>query len=263
MEHVLTHTIQGQLPFTALCPPIILASWNLGSIFCCPQTSIWLFHQFSFHLSNPFICGLLVGRGFCISPLLLLLLLWLLWLSVWKKNKWSFNLPWLAGWCPWGWRCPLLWMCSWEENAWDECSPLWKWACAEGPCSNDACLLDSVKSERKLRFVLFHSSRCVGLLDWFMVFNATFNNMSVTCVYRGGHYYWWRRLEYPEKTTDLSQVTDKLYHIMLYRVHLPINGVRNHNIRGDRHLLHRYVLIQQVYDHDHDGSVPDGNQYHE
>ena len=34
-------------------------------------------------------------------------------------------------------------------------------------------------------------------------------------LYRGGQFYWWKKLEYPKKTTDLSQVTDEVYHIML------------------------------------------------
>ena len=34
--------------------------------------------------------------------------------------------------------------------------------------------------------------------------------------YRGSQFYWWRKLEYPEKTNNLPQVTDKLYHSIKY-----------------------------------------------
>ena len=63
-----------------------------------------------------------------------------------------------------------------------------------------------------------------------MVFNVTFNNISVQ-LYRGCQFYWWRKPECPEKTTDMSQVTEKLYHILVYR----LSGIRNHNISDDRH----------------------------
>jgi hypothetical protein len=45
-------------------------------------------------------------------------------------------------------------------------------------------------------------------------------------------FYWWGKQGYPEKTTDLPQVTDKLYHIILYTVHLACNIFGNEMCEG-------------------------------
>ena len=63
-----------------------------------------------------------------------------------------------------------------------------------------------------------------------MVFNTTLNYSQL---YRGSQFYWWRKPEDPEKTTDLSKVTDKLLSHNV--VHLPLIHIRIHIISGHRH----------------------------
>ena len=67
----------------------------------------------------------------------------------------------------------------------------------------------TAESKYKQHDQIFFSWIFYSLLVCLMVFNATFNNISAI-TWRQSH--WWRKPEDQGKTTDLSQVTDKLYH---------------------------------------------------
>ena len=54
-------------------------------------------------------------------------------------------------------------------------------------------------------------------------------------LYCGSQFYWWTKTGVHRENHELLQVTDKLYHIMLYQVHLALSGIRTHNIDGDKH----------------------------
>ena len=99
------------------------------------------------------------------------------------------------------------------------------WDVLKRPCRNQFLSLPSIQTWRLSRRKFKLLDICFLFVWWCLTPLST-----IFQLYHGGQFYFWRK---PVKTTDLSQVPDKLYH------YIALIEIRTRNISGNRDWLHR------------------------
>ena len=93
----------------------------------------------------------------------------------------------------------------------------------------------TTNSEKKIQ-INFTQSTIQYLFVWWCLTTLS----TIFQLYHGGQFYWWRKPDWdPEKTTDLSQVTDKLVTWCCTPRPDQESNSQVDNISGDGHWLHR------------------------
>ena len=87
-------------------------------------------------------------------------------------------------------------------------------------------MIITIKKDKNIEQIATACNSDISVFLGLMVFNATFNNISVISWYSVS------LVEYPKKTTDLLQVTDK-NNVVSSTPRL--SGIRTHNVCDDRH----------------------------
>ena len=90
--------------------------------------------------------------------------------------------------------CHLKYIVDGLREVYYRCAVLWNDITGFARLITSVCTMLMILHRLRLRLLW-----CLSVISWRSVF-------------------WWRKLNYLEKTTDLLRVTDKLHHIMLYRV---------------------------------------------